>query len=92
VRTRHHIVIRSTCPVDHTSDQYDAYVYVNSQVLACEEVAAAVEALTQEPVFQERLTQDLADRLGCRVKTKGRHVAGGIETTCVCEPRAVARR
>jgi GTP cyclohydrolase I len=92
MKTRHHIVIRATCPVDNTPDKYDGYVYVNNRVLTFEEVAAAVEALTQEPVFQERLTQALADRLQCRVKTRGRHVAGGIVTTCVCEPRAVARR
>ncbi len=75
----------------NTRDRYDCFAYVYNRVLTCEEVAAAVEAATRAAVFQERLTQQLADRLCCRVKTRGRHRAGNILTTCICEPRFAAR-
>jgi hypothetical protein len=91
MKTRHHIVIRASCPVDNTEDRYDTFVYVNGRVLKCEEIAAAAEELTREPVFQEQLTQLLANKFCCKVKTRDRHRAGGIETVCVCEPCYAAR-
>ena len=61
-------------------------MYVLNRVLKCEEVADAVATLTRAPIYQELLTQQLADRLQCKVKTVGRHTAGNIETTVVCRP------
>ena len=86
MKTRHHVLIRSTCPVNGDTDFYDCFVYTTTRVLPCEEVADAVERLTQGPVFQEVLTQQLADQLRCKVMTIGRHTAGKIETTVVCRP------
>ena len=54
--------------------------------LACEDVLAAVESLVKEPITQEELTQRLADRLGCGVRTRGSHCRGRVRTTVVCRP------
>jgi len=88
MKVRHHVEVRSTCPVNGDPDRYDCFVYVEDRVLKCEDVAEAVVQLTKQPVFQESLTQALADRLQARVKTVGRHKAGNIRTTVVCRPRA----
>jgi hypothetical protein len=86
MKVRHYVEIRATCPVNGDADRYDAFVYVEGRVLRCEDVAEAVEQLTREPVYQETLTQALADRLGAKVKTVGRHTAGNVLTTVLCWP------
>ena len=47
MKTRHHILIRSTCPANGDADFYDCFVYVANRVLPCEEIAEAVEMLTR---------------------------------------------
>lgn len=91
MKVRHHIEIRSVCPVNGDADRYDCWVYVVNRVLTCEAVAEAVEDLTCKPVFQESLTQALANRLKAKVKTAGRHTAGNVLTTVVCEPEGAQR-
>lgn len=86
---KHQIEIHSTCPVNGDTDLYQGFVYVRDRVLTCEEVAGVVADLTRGPVFQEQLTQDMADRLQARVKTVGRHTAGNIRTTVLCNPRPI---
>jgi len=78
MKTRHHVLIKSTCPVNGDTDFYDCFIYTINRILPCEEVADAVETLTRAPVYQEALTQQLADKLRCKVKTVGRHTAGKI--------------
>lgn len=91
MKVRHHVIIQSTCPVDRSEDRYDCYVY-SRRLLKCEDVIAAVGQLTTAPVFQELLTQRLADVLGCKVKTSGLHVRGTVRTTVVCRPGKLSRR
>jgi hypothetical protein len=90
MRVRHHVVIRSSCPVNGDPDVYDCWVYARRVVL-CEEVLAAVEAETKGPIYQEALTQALADRLGCQVKSVGTHCRGRVTTAVVCRPRGEAQ-
>ena len=92
MRVRHHIEVRSTCPVNGDADLYQCFVYVRDRVLKCEDVADAVADLTREPIFQESLTQALANRLQAKVKTAGRHTAGNILTTVICEPKGGSER
>jgi hypothetical protein len=91
MKTRHHVLIKSTCPVNGDADFYDCFVYVADRVVPCEDVADAVDTLTRAPVFQEVLTQQLALQLRCKVKTVGRHAAGKVETTVVCRPSSSGR-
>jgi len=56
--------------------------------LFCEEIADAVDNLLAKPVYQEQFTQALADRLGCKVRTRCRHLHDGrVRTDCVCRRR-----
>jgi len=87
MRVVHQIEVRATCPVNGDADLYRCWVVVRDRVLKCEDVAEAVADLTREPVFQESLTQALADRLRAKVKTVGRHTAGNVLTTVICEPK-----
>jgi hypothetical protein len=49
------------------------------KIIKVEYIIAVVDAI-EWPVFQEEMTQQLADRLGCRVRSIGYH--SGIKTTC----------
>jgi hypothetical protein len=91
MKVRHKTTLHATCPVNGAADLYDCWVYVEGRVLTCEEIFEAAAELTREPVFQEKLTQALADRLGARVKTEGRHVSGSVLTTVVCRSRREGR-
>ena len=48
--------------------------------------APMVEKVTENPVTQEDLTQKLANLLGCRIRTRGTHCRGRVETVCICTP------
>jgi GTP cyclohydrolase I len=85
MKTRHRITVFATCPVDGSADIYQADVFTDG-VVFCEEIQDAAKALCREPKTQERLTQELANRLKCRVRTRGAHCRGIVETVCVCEP------
>jgi hypothetical protein len=85
---RHTLTATGTCPNNGLPDRYRIAVYT-AGVLFCERIAAAVDELLAEPVYQELFTQALADRLGCRVRTRCRHLHGGrVRTDCVCYPRS----
>ena len=87
---RHTLTATGTCPNNGLTDHYRIAVYTTCTVF-CEDIAAAVDELLAEPVYQERFTQALADRLGCRVKTRCRHLHDGrVLTDCVCYPRPAA--
>lgn len=84
MKVRHQMGFRCKCPVDGKVDYYVASFYVR-RLLKCEDIAQAVAALTREAAYQECLTQALANRLDCKVKTVVRHRAGeGVITTVVC--------
>lgn len=88
MKVRHTILIESTCPINGDPDRYvgDVDVWPGGFV-PCEDVLAAVQSLVKEPITQEELTQKLADRLGCRVRTRGSHCRGRVRTVVVCRPR-----
>jgi NADPH-dependent 7-cyano-7-deazaguanine reductase QueF len=88
MKIRHHLIVDSTCPIDGAPDKYDVFVYAD-RVVECEEIVKHVAELTSDPVFQEQFTQNLADRLECRVKTVGTHVRGKVMTVVICEPEAI---
>lgn len=90
MKVRHTVVVESICPVNGDSDRYIADVDVwPGGFILCEDVLAAVQPLVKEAITQEKLTQLLADRLGCRVKTRGSHCRGRVTTTVVCRPRTL---
>lgn len=88
MHVRHTLTATGTCPNNGLPDHYTVAVYTNA-ILYCEDIAAAVDELLAKPVFHEQFTQALADRLGCRVRTRCRHLHGGrVRTDCICYPRS----
>lgn len=84
MKVRHRLRATGTCPANGLPDEYHVSVYCN-RMISCEEVVAAVDGLLAVPIFQEEFTCRLADRLGCTVKTRCRHLEGGrVTTECVC--------
>src|SRR5689334_12565430 len=86
MKVRHRITICCVSPGSVAEDLYACTTQVTDRGLAYEDVVVAVEALTRRPVFQDQLTQGLADRLHALVRTVGNHDDGRVETTIVCRP------
>ena len=80
ILTEHNLTIQAKCPVNGNTDTYRVTV-TTTRLIAVEEILSEVDRLTDIPIFQERLTGDLAASLFARVKTVGAH--SGVETTCV---------
>ncbi len=85
MRVTHKFSLVCRCPVNNDVDYYECEVTV-TRLVKCEDVLTAVNNYTGDTVFQEQLTQALADDLGADVVTRGMHVGGKVETTCRCEP------
>lgn len=74
----HEIKVYGYCPVDGKNDSYDVTIST-MRLIKVEDILIAINGLNW-PIFQETMTQQLADVLGCRVKSIGYH--SGIKTTC----------
>jgi hypothetical protein len=74
----HEVQVYGRCPVDGKSDSYDVTV-TTRKLIKVEDIISAIDAI-EWPVFQEEMTQQLADKLGCHVRSIGYH--SGIKTTC----------
>jgi NADPH-dependent 7-cyano-7-deazaguanine reductase QueF len=81
MQVKHETEIKAMCPIDKKPDVYRLIVRTN-QLLKVEDILAAVKRVTEQPTFQEQLTQDLHRDLGCVVETQGWH--SGFLTTVVC--------
>ena len=69
----------ATCPVDGSDDVYRVRVR-SDWMIPVEEIVAALGELRGKPIYQEELTQRLADELGAEVATRGAH--SGVATRC----------
>ena len=78
MKVTHDVRVYGRCPVDGKSDYYDVTV-TTMKVIKVEDIIAVVEAI-KWPVFQEEMTQQLANSLGCSIRSVGYH--SGIKTTC----------
>lgn len=86
IRCRHTLRATGICPQNGLPDEYLISVYPR-RFLACEDVVAACELLLERSCFQEVFTQSLANSLGCKVRTIGRHLHNGVvEVRCICCP------
>lgn len=81
MRVTHILQVNAKCPENGATDSYRVVVRTD-RLIKVEEIQAVAEKLTQEPVYQEALTQQLAAAIGCEVETHGRH--SGVETVVVC--------
>lgn len=80
--TIHKTTIVGKCP-HGCPDVYQATFQTN-RLIPVETIQAEINKATAEPIYQETLTQLLADRVGCIVTTIGDH--GGFRTECIAEP------
>jgi NADPH-dependent 7-cyano-7-deazaguanine reductase QueF len=73
------------CPVNDTVDAYECVVSFD-RFVRCEDLLLIAEKYNGKIVFQEHLTQSLANDLLGTVGTKGMHVNGKVTTSCICSP------
>lgn len=83
ILTEHRLTITAICPVDGTIDVYKMIVETHDMI-AVERIQDVVASATRDPLYQEALTQSLADELGATVTTEGVH--SGVDTRCRAEP------
>lgn len=74
----HETKVFGRCPVDGKVDSYDVTI-TTRRFIKVEDILATIDEI-QSPVFQEAMTQLLADKLGCNVRSVGYHT--GVKTTC----------
>ena len=74
----HEIRVCGLCPVNGERDFYDVTI-TTTKVIKVEAIIELVGAIVW-PIFQEDMTQMLADVLKCRVRSVGYH--SGVKTTC----------
>ena len=85
MKFRDQLAISVTCPTCGHTDTYACHIDAPDGVSE-ELIEQAVEALAWRTASQLNLTQLLADRLQAKVRTRGFHVGGRVETTVVCLP------
>ncbi len=73
--------ITAACPADKLPDAYRVRVRAR-RVIPVEDILAAVNKATAEPLYQEGVTLALHRALACEVVTVGWH--SGVRTRCVC--------
>ena len=77
------LTMGSRCPVDGSRDHYTVKIHAN-RMLKVEDILAVCREYSGKAIFQEELTQALADQLTAYVTTYGVH--SGVTTQCDCEP------
>lgn len=73
MKATHVLSAIAPCPSGLQEHDYYRIEVEADRMIRVEEIEAAVDELTTEPVFQEDLTEALADRLGAVVRTLGKH-------------------
>ncbi len=82
--TVHRTTIVGKCP-HGCPDVYEAEFHIENRVVTVESIQAEIDRATEAPIYQESLTQTLADRIGCPVVTSGAH--GRFMTECRAVPQ-----
>lgn len=77
MKVRYRLTVHAPCPVDAAvTDCYEVTVKAD-RVIKVEDILAAVDGATANPIFQEDLAEELADMLGAKVEVVGIH--SGVE-------------
>lgn len=87
MKTIHKTHMFAECPKG-TSDYYEVEFHVTDRVLPVEDIQQAIAKATKQTIYQEDLTQRLANWLKCDVVTFGIH--SGFKTECTCSPSVEA--
>ena len=81
------IPVVAICPVDQSTDVYEA-VFESAAPIMVEKIRAAVQEWRSRAEIQEAITQALADAVGCKVTTIGSHST--VKTTIIATPQEAA--
>lgn len=84
---RYELPIVAICPVDQSTDVYEA-VFESDEPVMVERIREVVQEWRTKAAIQESITQALADAIGCKVTTVGNHST--VKTTIVATPRSAA--
>lgn len=85
----HTLTIVAACPVNDGRDVYEATFRLN-RLVKVEDLQVLVEDYNGTRIFQEELTQELADHMRCEVETRGMH--GNVRSRVVCKPKRGRRK
>lgn len=86
LKTIHRTVIVAKCP-HGGPDVYEAEFHIQDKIVTVEFIQGQIDRLTDSGIYQEKLTQKLADMIGCEVVTKGTHKR--FTTECTAGPEKV---
>lgn len=80
----HTLTVCARCPVNELRDVYEVTFRLN-RLIKVEELLTITGEYSGKKIFQEELTQAMADRLQCIVESRGTH--SGVKTKVICEPK-----
>ncbi len=85
MKTIHRTTIIAKCP-HGGPDVYEAEFIIIDKMITVEFIQGKIDMLTDSGIYQEKLTQKLADLVGCDVVTKGTHKRFSTECSASPEP------
>lgn len=83
MKVTHTLLIVALCPVNPNLDFYECIV-TTDRIIRTEDIAAVAAPYKSKKIYQEKLCQELANKLQCQVTLRGEHT--GVKTEVTCEP------
>lgn len=88
MKVEHELTMGSVCPMDGTHDFYTV-IFRLGRMVPVENLKKSVADFAVVTMFQEEITQRLADGFECEVETHGIH--SGVKTKVVCHADSCER-
>lgn len=86
MKVEHTLTMQAKCPANEATDVYDV-TFRMDKILQVEILIGHVGQMRGVKLFQEEITQSLADRFECEVESVGMH--SGVKTRVVCQPQPI---
>lgn len=86
MKIEHTLTMQAKCPINNLPDFYEV-TFRMEKFVQVEMLLGHVGALNGVKLFQEEITQSLADSFQCEVESLGIH--SGVKTRVVCTPQPV---
>lgn len=81
MRVEHRLTMSARCPMNDLRDTYEV-VFLVTELVPVEKILHICAGFLDNRIYQEDLTQALANIFHCEVETIGIH--SGVKTTVVC--------
>lgn len=85
----HCFTMMARCPMNNLQDVYEV-TFRMDKVLPIERILGHIAGLVGVKLFQEEITQSLADSFECEVETVGVH--NNVKTRVVCTPQPIPQK